>query len=72
MNQPKKKKVGFCQKIVQMGLEGKNIFFTDETKMDTAQNTKGESIRVSEKVKNKTKNGDKEDYQKINRETKKT
>ena len=40
--------------------------------MDTAQNTKGESIRVSEKVKNKTKNGDKEDYQKINRETKKT
>ena len=39
----KKKRLEFCQKIVQMGIEGKNILFTDETRMDTAQNTKGES-----------------------------
>ena len=67
----KKKRLEFCQKIVQMGLEGKNIFFTDETRMDTGPNTKGESIRVSSKIKNKIKKGDEEGYQKINRETKK-
>ena len=67
----KKNRLEFCKKIVQMGLEGKNIFFTDETRMDTAPNTKGESIRVSSKVKNKIKKGDEEGYQKINRETKK-
>ena len=55
------------QKIVQMGLEGKNIFFTDETRMDTAPNTKGESIRLSSKIKNKIKQGDEEGYKKIKR-----
>ena len=48
-----------------------NIFFTDETKIDTAQNTSNESIRVSSRIKNKIKKGDKEGYDKINRETKK-
>ena len=54
-----------------MGIEGKNIFFTDETRMDTAPNTKGESIRVSSITRNKIKNGEEEGYKKINRETKK-
>ena len=54
-----------------MNLEGKNIFFTDETRMDTAPNTKGESIRLSSRIKNKIKQGDEEGYKKINRETKK-
>ena len=67
----KKKRVEFCQKIIQMNLEGKNIFFTDETRMDTAPNTKGESIRLSSNIKNKIKQGDEEGYKKINRETKK-
>ena len=67
----KKKRLEFCQKIVQMGLEGKNIFFTDETRMDTTPNTKGESIRISTKIKNKIKKGEEEGYQKINREAKK-
>ena len=53
-----------------MGIEGKNIFFTDETRMDTALNTKGESIWVSSITRNKIKNGDEEGYKKINRETK--
>ena len=67
----KKKRLEFCKKIVQMGIKGKNIFFTDETRMDTAPNTKGESIRLSSKTKNKIKNGEEEGYKKINRETKK-
>ena len=54
-----------------MNLEGKNIFFTDETKINTAPNTKGESIRLSSKTKNQIKKGDEEGYKKINRETKK-
>ena len=52
-------------------LEGKNIFFTDETKMDTAPNTSGESIRVSSKIKRKLQKGEEEGFKKINRETKK-
>ena len=67
----KKKRLEFCQNIIQKGLEGKNIFFTDETKMDTAPNTKGESIRMSSQIKNKLKKGDEDGYKKINRETKK-
>ena len=53
--------------IIQIGLEGKDIFFTDETRMDTAPNTKGESIRLSSKTKNQIKKGDEEGYKKINR-----
>ena len=36
-------------------LECKNIFFTDETRIDTAPNTSDESIRISAKIKNKLK-----------------
>ena len=52
-------------------LEGKNIFFTDETKMGSAPNTSGESIRISSKIKRKLQKGDEEGFKKINRETKK-
>ena len=65
------KRLEFCKKIINMKLEGKNIFFTDETKIDTAPNTSNESIRVSSRIKNKIRKGDKEGYNKINRETKK-
>ena len=51
----KKMRLEFCQKIVQMSLEGKNIFFTYETKVDTTPYTKGESIRISKNIKNKIK-----------------
>ena len=72
----KKKRLEFCQRIIDMEfdgekLEGKNIFFTDETKMDTAPNTSGESIRVSSKIKRKLQKGEEEGFKKINRETKK-
>ena len=39
--------------------------------MDTTPITKGESIRISSKIKNRIKKGDEEGYKKINRETKK-
>ena len=71
MKKPRKKRLDFCKNIIQICLEGKNIFFTDETRMDTAPNTKGESIRLSSKIKNKIKKGDEEGYKKINRQTKK-
>ena len=58
------KRLEFCTKIIDMNLEGKNIFFTDETRVDTAPNTSNESIRVSSRIKNKIK---KEGYNKINR-----
>ena len=67
----KKKRLDFCKNIIQMNLEGKNIFFTDETKINTMPNTKGESIRLSSKTKNQIKKGDEEGYKKINREKKK-
>ena len=54
MKKPKKE-IGILQKIVQCGLEGKIIFFTNETRIDTAPNTKAESIRVSNKIKIKLK-----------------
>ena len=68
----KKKRLDFCKNIIQINLEGKNIFLTDETKINKAPSTKGESIRLSSKTKNQIKNGDEEGYKKINRETKKT
>ena len=48
----KRKRMEFCQKIIDMEIDGKkldgiNIFFTDETKIDTAPNTSNESIRIS-------------------------
>ena len=72
----KRKRMEFCQKIIDMEidvkkLDGINIFFTDETKIDTTPNTSNESIRISSKVKNKLKLGDEEGYKLINRETKK-
>ena len=54
----------FCKNIIQKGIEGKNIFCIDETKMDIALNTKGESIRISPQIKNKLKKGDEEGYKK--------
>ena len=72
----KKKRLEFCKKIIDSEIDGKkldgiNIFFTDETKIDTAPNTSNESIRISSKVKNKLKSGDEEGYKIINREVKK-
>ena len=52
-------------------LENKNIFFIDKTRINTAPNTSGESIRISAKIKNKLKKSDEAGYRLINKETKK-
>ena len=62
MKQPKKRDQNFAKKLYKWELKEKNIFFTDETRMDTAPNTKGESIRLSSKTKNKLKNGEEEGF----------
>ena len=54
-------RLDFCKNIIQLNLEGKDIFFTDETKITTAPNTKGESIRLSSKTKNQIKKEMKKD-----------
>ena len=58
----------FCKKIINMNFKGKNIFFTCEINIDMPPNTSSESIRISSRIKNKIKKGDKESYNKINRE----
>ena len=55
------KRLEFCKKIINMNLEGKNIFFTDETTIDTPPNTNNESIRVSLRIKNMIKKDIKKD-----------
>ena len=51
----------FCKKIINMNLEGKNIFFTDKTKIVTSPNTSNESIRESSRIKDMIKKGIKKD-----------
>jgi len=53
----KKKRVEFCKKVLEMGLEGKNIFFTDETKIDTVP-LSGDKRRLTEAMKEKIREGD--------------
>ena len=55
-----KKRIEFCEKVIQMKFEGKKIedkiiFFNDETRIDIAPNTSDESIRISVEIKNKLK-----------------
>ncbi len=50
----KMKRMEFCQKFLDMKIDGKkldgiNIFFTYETKIDTGPNTNNESIRIPQK-----------------------
>ncbi|MBR4616754.1 MAG: hypothetical protein IKO55_14185, partial [Kiritimatiellae bacterium] len=54
-----------------MGIEGKNIFFTDETKIDTSPYTAGETIRLTPKKKKELKEGKEKAYNLINRQERK-
>ena len=67
----KTKRIEFCKKIIEQNLEGKNIFFTDETRIDTSPDTTTESIRLSRLIKNRLKKGEEKAHQLIIRETKK-
>ena len=65
-----KKRVDFCEKIIEKKIKGDNIFFTDETKIDMSPYT-NDSIRLTNESKIKLKRGDLEVYDLINRQEKK-
>ena len=66
----KSERVKFCEKILEMGISGQQIFFTDETQIKTGSFIK-DSIRLSKENKEKLKNGKIEAYELINRDEKK-
>ena len=66
----KKKRVEFCKRIIERGLKGDQIMFTDETKIDLSPFLR-ESIRLTKGNNKKLKEGDLNIYNLINREEKK-
>ena len=71
LNEESKKRVEFCEKIVQSGLEGKNSFSWMKPELTLHRLQKGEYICASNKILNKIKRVEEEGYERINRETKK-
>ena len=69
-NKQKKERVEFCKKMLEMGISGKQIMFTDETQIKTGSFMK-DSIRLSAENKEKLKTGKKEAFELINRAEKK-
>jgi len=69
-NDQKKKRIKFCKKIINKGLKGEEIMFTDETKIDMSPFLR-DSIRLTSGTQNKLKKGDLSIYNLINREEKK-
>ena len=57
-------RVKLCVKILEMGISGQQIFFTDETQIKTGSFIK-DSIRLSKENKEKLKNGKIEAYELI-------
>ena len=66
----KKKRVDFCQKILQRGIDFKQLMFTDECRFDLGAYTR-DWIRLDLDVAQKLKNGNPEAYNLINRPIKK-
>ena len=69
-NAQKKKRVEFCKKVIERGLSGDQIMFSDETKIDMSPFLR-DSIRLTKGTQNKLKEGDLSIYSLINREEKK-
>ena len=69
-NKQKKERVEFCEKMLEMGISGKQILFTDETQIKTGSFI-NDSIRLSPENKEKLKTGKKEAFDLINRAEKK-
>ncbi|WP_294242872.1 hypothetical protein [Pseudobutyrivibrio sp.] len=70
-DEQKQKRVKFCKEILKKGIKGKNIFFTDETKIDTSPFTVGEYIRLSSRKKKQIKKGEEEALELVSRPQKK-
>ena len=69
-NSQKKKRIEFCEKMLDLDISGKQIFFTDETQIKTGSFVK-DSIRLSKENQEKLKTGKIEAFNLINREEKK-
>ena len=59
----KGERVEFCQNILKQNISGKNILFTDETKIEMGSYI-NDSIRLSEETKEKLKHGEKDAFKK--------
>ena len=66
----KRKRIDFCKKILEKGLTGKEIFFTDETQIDLS-NYVNDSIRLTKENEEKLKKGELDVYDLITRPKKK-
>ena len=62
----KRKRIDFCKKILEKGLTGKEIFFTDETQIDLS-NYVNDSIRLTKENEEKLKKGELDVYDLITR-----
>ncbi len=69
LNEKKKKqRVEYCQKILDKKIKSKDLFFTDETKIDCSPFI-NEKIRLSKENTEKLKKGDPEAYKLINKQS---
>ena len=66
----KKKRLEFCRKILEKGIDPKSIMFTDECKFDLGAYTR-DWIRLDSESQKKLKDGDLDVYDLINRPTRK-
>ena len=66
----KEQRLKFCEEILNRGITGEQIFFSDETKIEMGSYVH-DYIRLSEENKDKIKKGDEEAFKLINREQKK-
>ena len=69
-NIKKEKRIKFCNKIKELGLNGKDIFFTDECIMDLSPFV-NEKIRLSKENSEKLKKGDPEALNLVSKEAEK-
>lgn len=66
----KKKRVEFCKRILEGGIDSKSLMFTDECRIDLGAYTR-DWVRLDSEFQQKLKNGNTEVYNLINRATKK-
>ena len=62
----KRQRIEFCEKMLKKGIKGRNIFFSDETKIDMGSYF-NDSIRLTKENKEKLKKGSQEVFNLINR-----
>ena len=66
----KEQRLKFCQMILEKGIKGEQIFFTDETKIEMGSNI-NDHIRLSKENQQKLVEGDEDAYKLVNRPQKK-